>query len=216
VYAESSINPQDLIFLPYALASEVQYWPTEKGYRIVTPYSIAMRLPPEHTSIQVDGTLLSSSRENLFLITAGDHEVVLGADPAGAFSTHALDTHILSMTGNILSVEYSLRGIDVRYASTTRALMSLNREPTTVSVDGVETACVVMKGNDCYSLFLPPGTHRVEIAAGDVFSYGVNLTSLWSTTAIALFGIAAVLALFLMYVSLKVFRRRIVAAGGGP
>ena len=216
VYAESSINPQDMIFLPYALASEVQYRPTDRGYRIVTPYSIAMRLPPEHISIQVDGILLSSSRDNLFLIPAGEHEIVLGDDPAGAFSTHSLDTHILSMTGNILSVEYSLRGIDVQYASTTRALMSLNREPTRVSVDGVETVCTVMKGNDCYSLFLPSGTHRVEIAAGDVFSYGVNLTSLWSTTAIALFGLAAVLALFLMYISLKVLRRRIVAAGGRP
>jgi hypothetical protein len=64
-----------------------------------------------------------------------------------------------------------------------------------------------MKGNDCFSIFLPPGRHYVELIAGDQFSFGVNVTSLWSTTAIAIFGFIAVTSLFIMYIVLKVIKR---------
>jgi hypothetical protein len=109
-----------------------------------------------------------------------------------------------------------MRSLDVTYESTARTLVALNREPTRVIVDGREIEFTAMKGNDCYSVFLPPGRHRVEITAGDVFSYGVNLTSLWSTTAIAMFGLAAVLLLLAMYAALKVIRRRALPAGEHP
>jgi uncharacterized protein YdaL len=213
IYAESSINPQDMIFMPYALAGEVEYRWKGDGYSLAAPYSVTMKLPPEIKQIQVDGRPLSSSRENLYLIPAGRHEISLAVDPAGAFSTHTLDTHILSMTGTILSVVYGMRSLDVDYESRTRTLMALNREPTRVTVDGRATDFTVMKGNDCYSVFLPAGRHRVEITAGDLFSYGVNLTSLWSTTAIAMFGLSAVLLLLAMYLVLKVIRRRVLPAG---
>jgi hypothetical protein len=76
-----------------------------------------------------------------------------------------------------------------------------------VRVDYQEYPFTVMKGNDCFSIFLPTGKHYVELVAGDQFSFGVNVTSLWSTTAIAIFGVLAVTALFLMYVALKVVKR---------
>jgi uncharacterized protein YdaL len=213
IYAESSVNPQDLLFFPYALATRVRYQATEDGYSISSPYSIVIKLPPETKEIRLDGKPLSPARENLYIIPAGDHEVSLGADPAGAFSPHALDTKILSMTGNILSVAYGLRSIEAEYESSTRTLMSINREPTAVRVDGQSYSFAFLKGNDCYSLFLPQGKHQVEIVTGDVFSYGINLTSFWYTTAVALFGSLAVLSLGGMYVGLKIVRRRTITAG---
>ena len=216
IYAESSVNPQDMIFLPYALAADVRYQPTENGYAISSPYAVVMKLPPDTREIRLDGTHLSPSRENLYLIPAGDHFVNVQADPAGAFSAHALDARILSLTGNLLTVAYGMRSIDATYESTTRTLMAVNREPTAVRVDGQEYTFSAMKGNDCYSLFLPPGRHRVDIVAGDVFSYGVNLTSLWSTNAIALFGSVAVLSLLLMYGAVRIVRRRAFPAGKRP
>ena len=213
IYAESSVNPQDLRFLPFALASEASYRPTEDGYALSSPYSVVLTQPPGTTVIRVDGKPLAPSRENLYLIPAGEHTVEFGTEAAGAFSTHELDTKLLSITGNLLSVSYGLRSIVAEYQSDARTLASINREPTAISVDGVELdSPVSMKGNDCYSFYLPPGRHRVEITAGDVFSYGVNLTSLWSTTAIALFGTGAVLSLLGMYLGLKVIRRRMTPA----
>jgi uncharacterized protein YdaL len=213
IYSESSINPQDFLFLPYALASEVRYRSTDEGYTISSPYAVVMKLPPETKEIRLDGKPLSPSRENLYFIPAGEHTIRPGADPAGAFSPHALDTKVLSMTGNILSVAYGLRSIEAVYESDTKSLMAINREPTGVKVDGEDYASSFMKGNDCYSLFLPPGKHQVEIVAGDAFTYGINLTSFWYTTAIALLGSLAVLSLGGMYVGLKVIRRRALPAG---
>jgi len=104
-------------------------------------------------------------------------------------------------------VTHGLRTIDFEYESATRAIASFNVAPSSVRVDYQEYPFTVMKGNDCFSIFLPTGKHYVELVAGDQFSFGVNVTSLWSTTAIAIFGVLAVTALFLMYVALKVVKR---------
>jgi hypothetical protein len=65
-----------------------------------------------------------------------------------------------------------------------------------------------MKGNDCFTIQLPPGKHEIAVITGDSFSYGVNVTSLWSTTAIAIFGFFAVVLLIGMYFTLKILHRR--------
>jgi ABC-type antimicrobial peptide transport system permease subunit len=65
-----------------------------------------------------------------------------------------------------------------------------------------------MKGNDCFTIFLPPGHHAVELNAGDSFTYGISLTSLWSSTGIAIFGTLAVALLVCMYVFLKFVRKK--------
>jgi hypothetical protein len=41
-----------------------------------------------------------------------------------------------------------------------------------------------------------------------VVSYGVSITSFWSSNAIAVFGSVAVLMLLAMYVALKIVKRR--------
>ena len=212
IYSESSVNPQDMTFLPYALASETRYRVTNDGYIISSPYAVTLKLPPEMKEIRVDNAPLSPMRENMYLIPAGDHTLTLSLDASNTFSTHALETRILSFTGNMRSVVYGMRSATFTYESTTRTLISLNREPTSVKVDGQEYRVVPMKGNDCYSFFLPAGTHGVDLVAGDVFSYGVNLTSFWSTTAIAIFGALSVVCLVGMYLILKVIRRRTVPA----
>lgn len=60
-----------------------------------------------------------------------------------------------------------------------------------------------MKGVDCFSIFLPVGRHNVELTVGDTFSKGVNLTSFWSSTGIALFGTLSIVLLLIMYLSVK-------------
>jgi uncharacterized protein YdaL len=214
IYSESSVNPQDMMYLPYALASEVRYQRTENGYRVSSPYSFTLRMPPDIKEIRVDGAPQSPARENLYLIPAGEHAIAVNADAATAFSTHALETRILSLTGSIRTITYGMRNANFTYESSTRTLVALNREPTSVIVDGAEYPFTFMKGNDCYSVFLPPGTHTVELVAGNPFSYGINVTSFWSTTAIAIFGTLAVLSLFLMYLGLKVVRRRVIVMEG--
>jgi hypothetical protein len=212
IYSEASVNAQDLLFFPYALAGGVTYTRETGGHRIRSPHSVVLKLPTEVRELLVDGTAVTPIRENLFLIPAGDHEVQVATAPARAFSAHELETRVLSFTGNILSLGYGLRSVSMTYEAGTRALLSLNREPTLVQVDGEGTAFTPMKGNDCFTVYLPPGKHTVEIVAGDVFAYGVSFTSFWYTTAVAVFGTIAVSMLIVMYFSVKFIRRRTGAA----
>jgi hypothetical protein len=101
-----------------------------------------------------------------------------------------------------------MRSVAFRYESAGRCIVMVNGEPHEVRVDGERMTFYSVEGNDGYSLFLPPGSHRVEIVTGDAFSYGINITSFWSSNAIALFGVAAVLLLLAMYAVVRLQRRR--------
>jgi len=208
IYSESSINPQDLKFFPFAIASDVAYKRTPTGYDMASPESFTLKLPLETKSVRVDGVLLSASRDNSFLIPAGAHTVEFINDDGGTFSTHQLETRILSLNGNLLSAAYGMRTAAFTYVSGTRTWLALNREPTSVTVDGFDYPCAPVKGNDCYAIALPPGSHTVHLVTGDAFSYGINITSFWSSNAIAIFGSLAVLSLLAMYIALKFVRRR--------
>jgi uncharacterized protein YdaL len=208
IYSESSVNPQDLKYFPFALASEVRYRRTARGYEVSSPYSFTLKLPPGVRSIRIDGMLHSPSRENGFLIPAGTHTVETGGDQGPAFSTHELDTRILSINANLLTVAQGIRTVSFTYESATRVLVALNREATALTVDGSAYHSIPLRGNDCFTLMLPPGNHAVNVVLGDVVSYGVSLTSFWSSNAIAVFGSLAVLLLLVMYIALKFVRRR--------
>jgi hypothetical protein len=207
IYSEASVNPQDLSSFSNALSSEVHYHFTEAGISADAPYPFVLRLPKEITEIIVDGAALPPFRDNRYMIPAGEHSIVIQPQTASTFSAHELQTRIMSSTGDIKSVNYGLRDVTIAYVSNQRMLISLSNMPTTVMVDGAPLDFTVMRGNDCYSIFLPNGTHKVNIITGDKFAYGINITSFWSTTAIALFGAFAISLLLLMYLFLKFIKR---------
>ncbi len=207
IYSESSVNPQDLSLFSCALASEIHYRFTESGMTINAPYSFVLRLPKDITEINIDGTPLPPFRDNRYMIPAGDHSIILAPQTASKFSAHELQTRIMSSSGTINSVSYGLRDVTIEYESDARMLISLSNMPTTVTVDGRSMDFSVMKGNDCYSIFLPHGIHKANIITGDRFTYGINITSFWSTTAIAIFSALAISLLLIMYFILKIVRR---------
>jgi len=206
VYSESSVNPQDLSLFSNALASDVHYRYTESGISVQTPASFVLRLPKEITEITLDGTPLPPFRDNRYVIPAGEHTILLTPQAASNFSTHELQTRIMSATGELTSINYGLRDITLEYRSDMRMLISLSNMPSTVTVDGSPIDFTVMKGNDCFSIFLPEGSHKANIITGDRFAYGINYTSFWSTTAIAVFSALAISLLLLMYFFLKLIR----------
>ncbi|MCX8009774.1 MAG: hypothetical protein N3A61_01350, partial [Ignavibacteria bacterium] len=208
IYAESSINPQDFVFLPHSLASSVSYTPIDNGYEVNSPYSFQIKLPKNIKVITIDNSPFTSFRDNLFLIPAGKHTIKFSNEGIGSFSTYELQANMLSITANLLSISHGLRNVTIEYEADTKVLASFNNQPTKVVVDGEDYQLEVMKGNDCFTIYLPSGRHQIEITAGDQFTYGISLTSLWSTTAIAIFGFLAVSLLVLLFLILKIYRRR--------
>jgi uncharacterized protein YdaL len=208
IYSESSVNAQDLSFFPYAASIGIEYKVMGNGYEIQSPYSFELKLPKYVKEISLDGYPVSPFRDNMYSVPAGKHIITFQDQKVTSFSTDELQAKILSFTGNLLSVAYGMKDIKFNYDSPKRTLLSLNREPTWVKVDGKDFYFNIMEGNDCFSIFLPMGNHFVEIGVGNSFSYGINLTSLWSSTGIAIFGTLAVSLLLCMYLILKVIRRK--------
>jgi uncharacterized protein YdaL len=215
VYSESSVNPQDMLFAPFANAARIQYHFNGGSVSVSSPVSFSLKIPPDIREISIDGMLVIAGRENRFLVPAGTHAIDISPDAARRFSDHQIQPRILSISGELLSAVYAARTITFEYASTGRTLVSFDREPVTIRIDGVPQVYQVLKGNDCFSVFLPSGRHAAEVVAGDLFSYGINMTSFWSSTGIALFGLAAALLLLVMYGFWIMIRKRIVQSVPG-
>lgn len=209
IYSEATCNPQDISFFPYASSENVKYSFTDNGYKVKSAYSFELQLPQSIKMIEVDGQLIVGYRDNIFMIPAGEHLINCHVSNLPGFSTALLQPQILSFSGNLLSTDFDMRKIAIAYTSSARALLSINNKPTKITVDDKDYPFKVLSGNDCFSVFLPCGNHKVEITTGDKFSYGLNITSLWSISAIAIYGTLAVLSLIIMFLFLKVVRRKL-------
>ena len=207
-YAEETVNGQDLPFFANAIAEGISCRRDNDGYRVEAEHSFVLRLPKEVPQILLDDMLVQSSRENLFFIPAGSHRVNVNPSASGAFSTSQLQPRVLSSTGDLSNLSYGMRDARFTYASEERMLVSFSNEPTQVTLDAQQYTFTALKGSDCYTILLPAGKHEVHITTGDSFTYGVNVTSLWSTTAIAIFGFLAILLLLGMYALMKLLNRR--------
>ena len=210
-YSEQSVNAQDVPFLASAAAHDISYKRTGNAYTIEAKHSFILKLPKEIPQVLLDGMLVTSSRENLYFIPSGSHIVDVNLGASGAFSTSQLQPRIISASADVSALSYGMRTAAFTYDSGERFLVSFSNEPTKVELDGQHFNFTALKGNDCYTISFPPGKHDVSITTGDTFSYGVNVTSLWSTTAIAMFGFLAVVLLLGMYFVLKLLHRRTAA-----
>ena len=207
-YAEETVNGQDLPYFANASAHGISCLRDDNGYRIEAGHSFVLRLPKEVPQILLDDMLVQVSRDNLFFIPAGSHRVNVNPAASGAFSTSQLQPRILSATSDLSDLSYGMRDARFTYESEERMLVSFSNEPTQVILDGQQFVFAALKGSDCYTVQLPAGKHEVNVVTGDSFSYGINVTSLWSTTAIAMFGFLAVVLLLGMYLLLKLLNRR--------
>lgn len=209
IYCEGSVNPQDMPWFMYASATDVKMQITADGYSVESPSSFVLRLPSTQKIITVDGKQIIGQRDNAFFIAAGKHTININDAGLPGFSTVQIQPEILTCSGNVTELAYDMRKVTFTYESDMITIASFNQAPAQVFVDGKEIKDIeVMKGNDCYSIKLPNGTHSVKVIMGSSLSYSINLTSLWSTNAIVIYGGLAVISLLLMFFGLKIIRRK--------
>jgi hypothetical protein len=209
VYAESSINPQDFPLLAYAAASPAQVEHLESGLKISSPYATTLTLGEPHRLISIDGELRALTGDGQVLIPAGTHTVETRVPDSKMFSMKPLRASMVSITGNLLYQKENERGVDFGYQALSRCLVCLNKPPVALTIDGVETPLRVMKGSGRFSVSLPSGNHDVRILTISKVSYGVDLTSLWSSSLIVVFGCVAMGMLMVFYFMVRV-------RGGNP
>jgi uncharacterized protein YdaL len=211
IYDEAGVLPQDLADFPYAIAPQANMTITDDGYEINAPYSTSIRLSSDIKSIEVDGSTVYPFQPGYFSISAGDHVVTIQSSAVNPFENEMLASHIEAASCNILSEKTFQRGVEFTYDSPGRCAVSFGKMPFAVFVDDHETSFSVAREEQHYGIILPPGQHKVLVVLENAVSYGIDVTSLWSSAVIAIFGSFAGGILVVLYVVIKVRRKRAFA-----
>jgi uncharacterized protein YdaL len=207
VYAESSVSPQDMPLLAFAAASSVEVERHEDGFKVSSPHTTTLQLGGGRRVITIDDAPCTAA-DGHFLIPAGEHVVRTDVPDKNMFSTTILHSSLSSITGKLLYQKGNERSIEFGYESAPRCLVSLTKSPVELYVDGAPTPLHAMKGSSRFSLVLPPGKHDVRVVTMSTISYGVDITSLWSSSFIVLFGFISVGTLMVFYTVVRVRGRR--------
>ncbi|MCB2204047.1 polysaccharide deacetylase family protein [bacterium] len=208
VYAESSINPHDFPMLSYASTGKVRWKHVPGGYEIFSPHAVTLELSPSQKYVLIDGALRTSAGDGRFLIPAGRHHVQLESQGEALLESGVLHATLLSCTGTLLSLDEGERSVSFTYRSAERCYVTINKKPVEILIDGEKRELPVREGIMRYSVRLPDGEHRVQIITSGAVSYSIDLTSLWSSTLIVLFGAVALVLLGLLYIVTRIRRRR--------
>jgi len=206
IYSEATVNPQDFKLLPFATSGQVKINRIDGGWEIESPRSFTLNIAEEYHTILIDGRKHLSRKGGIFLVPSGRHIIKVSAE--GPFSMEELGAKILTITGNLLYEYDSATNIEFGYLSLTRCIITLNKAPLAVIVDGKPYAPKVLKGSEHYGVILPPGEHKVLVVLESQIAYSVDITSLWSSSIIVLFGLVSGGMLIAFYVTVRIHRRR--------
>jgi hypothetical protein len=192
--------------IAYAASSGATIERVEGGWQVASPFPVTLELPKQYTSVLLDGKERLAPREGGFFVPAGEHLVGVSTQAAGPFEAPSLKGRLVSITGTVLDIISSSRSVSFTYRSDTRCLASFSHRPYTIILDGMETPTEALKGNRRFSVILPYGTHTVIAVLETTVSYGVDITSLWSSWLIVIFAFVSGAALLTFYVTIRFSR----------
>ncbi len=204
IYSESSINQQDLALLPAAYAARTSVARVEDGWAVKTPTPIVLQLASDVQEVWRDNQKVRTLGGGRFLLPVGSYTVLEVQPTLQALQPGPPDSHLVSLTGDLLFQKSSQRSVTFGYRSETRCIATLTRQPFALFVDGRETAFDALHGNGQDALLLPAGEHSVLLVTQSPVSYGVDLTSFWSSYVIAIFGALSVGLLASLYLIVRV------------
>ncbi len=211
IYSEATAYPQDVAEFSFASAPQADFHITHDGFSISAPYSTALRLSDDVAEVSVDDRIVYPYQPGYFSIPAGDHLVKIVKADVNPFESGMMQSHIEAASCNILSERTFQRGVEFTYDSPSRCAVSFGKMPYAVLVDDHDVSFTVAREEQHYGIVLPPGQHKVLVVLESTVSYGIDVTSLWSSSLIAIFGSLAGGILVVLYFVLKVRRRRAIA-----
>src|SRR5262249_5898254 len=119
---------------------------------------------------------------------------------------------LLSISGNLTSLTRSGRTVELSYQSDARCIASFSHRPYTLILDRKELNVEPLSGNRRFSVILPPGNHDLVVVLESTVTYGVDLTSFWSSWVIVAFGIVSCTTLLICYTLVRFSKKTTVEA----
>ncbi len=188
IYSESTVTPQDWELAAAVMASGARLRRESGGWRIVSPFAVAVRVPTEHASFYLDGRPWPVFETGLVLVPRGTHLLTFSRPFAAFLDFEQLDLRLRSISGELLSADATSRGMIFDYSSPGRCLVVFNKQPHRVRVDGREWTAPALYARGEWSLSLPSGRHTVDVVANEPAVFAVEWTSLFFSSFIVVFG----------------------------
>jgi hypothetical protein len=192
-----------------------------ENWIIQTPNTVRVEVGRDTRRYRLDGQPWFCAEKGEVLIPRGEHTLSFARAQRSWFDTTQLDTYLLSISGELLGSQRANRSLEVEYSSPYRCALMFSKEPFKTYIDGESAKLSSIKGDSGYTVFAPPGQHRLRVVSETAGLYFVEFTSLVSASLIVLFGIASsgLLALLILIVTVnrrwRGLRRRWRGAFGG-
>lgn len=207
IYSESSVRPQDLRMMSYAASARAEIDHIPGGWKISAPFPVVLELPKQYSALRLSTGEQITSDQGLFFLPAGDHILQAERHSSGTFPSNPPTTgRLLSISGKLTSLNNTNRSVSFSYSSDTRCFASFSHRPFAIIVDGKEIKSDPMEGYRRYSVALPQGEHQVIAILETTVSYGVDITSFWSSWFIVGLGALCGAALMAFYVLVRISR----------
>jgi uncharacterized protein YdaL len=206
IYSESSVRPRDLKMFAFAASGPAYYDQTEDGWSVDSPFPPTLQLPPQFIGVRLSTGATYYCENGKVLLPPGKYEVTpikLGNTP---FGQPLVAGKLLSITGNLKELVVSSRSVAFKYESKERCLASFNHPPYAIIIDEKETDIKSQPGYERFSVILPPGEHAVIAVLQTTVSYGVDITSFWSSWVIVIFGAVSGTVLISFYTIVRLSR----------
>jgi hypothetical protein len=123
------------------------------------------------------------------------------------FDTTPLDTHLLTLSGELLGCRRMQRGLEIEYKAPQRCALVFDKQPLRIEVDGEPERLGSLKGDDGYTVMAPAGQHHLRVVTGSAMLYFVEFTSLVSASLIVLFGLASSGLFAVLFLFIRLHRR---------
>jgi hypothetical protein len=161
-YSESTIYQHDWELFPYVMASGTSVNKDNRQWRIQTPHTVIMHNPVKHERIFLDGNLYPCYSSDEIIIPKGKH-VLSFIDTTIVYENKKNNLRLTGISDELISCRQSGQGIEISYESHARCLISLNRFPFEVKVDGKIASLKMLKENDNFIIFTPSGKHILQL-----------------------------------------------------
>jgi len=140
-------------------------------------------------------------------IPAGEHTLSFSRIQKAWFDTSELETHLLSISGELLGNNKVSLGLEISYDSPNRCAMMFNKNPLITYVDGKLTILPTVKGDLGFTVLAPPGHHRLRVVSLTIGKFIVEFISLVTASLIVLFGVMSSGLLAILFVFIIINRR---------
>ena len=206
-YAESTIREQDWELLPYAMAAEARLTKDGNAWVVQSPHTVMLELGRGPKKYKLDGEPWPGPEKGDVLIPPGEHTLTFSHNQRSWLDTEPLQTHLLSISGELLGCRFHGHDLEIEYSSPDRCLLTLNKEPYKIYLDEIPTRLALLKADDGFVIAAPQGQHRLRVVTHSPLLYVVGFMSVVSASLIVLFGMASSSLLAVLFL-LITFRRK--------